>query len=101
MKDFKNRGSLKEKFGYLKKLLWVFLILLAIFNIILFYFINWFYYFLALIIFNIIFVWILTPVFIWISKTYLIDSTFDIVNDKKDEMATKYKDDIIQVVEKK
>ena len=93
--------NLNEKIGYFKKLIWVFIIILILFNISLFYFVSWVLYFILLIVWNIALIWGLIPVFIWISKTYLVDSAFDVMNDVRSDIADKYDDDIIQVVEKK
>ena len=93
--------NLKEKIDYFKKLIWVFVLILILFNIALFYFVTWVLYFILLIVWNIALIWGLIPVFIWISKTYLVDSAFDVMNDVRSDIADKYDDDIIQVVEKK
>ena len=92
--------NLKEKIGYFKKLLWLFLIVLILFNIALFYLVSGVLYFILLIVWNIVLVWILVPIFVWIWKTFLVDSLTDMVNNKNNEMKEKYEDDIIRVVEK-
>ena len=93
--------NLKEKIGYFKKLLWLFLIVIILFNIVLFYLVSGALYFILLVVLNIVLVWILVPIFVWIWRTFLVDSFDDIVSNKNNEIKEKYEDDIIIVVEKK
>jgi hypothetical protein len=88
--------NLKKEFSYFKKLIWIFVLLLIIFNIWIFYFLNSFYYLIALIAWNIVLIWFLIPIFIWIWKTYLIDRTMEMVDDLK----SSWKEKIVKVIKK-
>ena len=89
MKNITEKINLKEKFSYFKKLIWLFILVLIIFNIVLFFLLNWIYYFLALIILNIVLVWLLIPVFIWIGKTYLISESLEVYDDIKEDLISE------------
>jgi len=81
-----------------KKLFWMFLIAIIIFNIVLFYFFNGVLYFIIFIIWNIIFTWLSVPIVFWIGKTILIDKGIEIVDEVKEKFS---KENIVKVVERK
>lgn len=100
MENILEKINLKEKFSYFKKLIWLFILILIIWNIIFFYFFNWIYYFLVLIIWNIILVWILVPIFMWIWKTYLIESGLKIAEKTKEDFWVFNSENIVKIIKK-
>ena len=80
----------------LKKLFLVFLLAILIFNIALFYFLNWKIYFLALIIWNVVFIWISVPVLTWLAKTIFIDKWVEIAENLKENIENNAKENIIK-----
>ena len=62
-----------------------------------FYFINWAFYVLALVIWNILFFWLWIPMGIWLGKSILVDSGIDAVEELKENFN---KENIVKVVKK-
>ena len=91
---------LHSLFHSLKKILLVFLLAILTFNIALFYFLNWKIYFLALIIWNIVFIWISIPVLTWLAKTIFVDKWLEIAENLKENIENKTKENIIKTIKK-
>ena len=80
------KNKLNEWFLYFKKVFWIFLLVLLLANFALYYFVSWYYYLIGLIIWNVVLIWILIPIFIWIAKTYLISESMEIYEEAKEEL---------------
>ena len=89
-----------EILKFIKKLLWLFILIFIAFNIALFYFLNWAIYFLAIIFWNVILFWALVPVIIWIWKTFLIDKWTEVAEEIKENVLNINDDKIVKVVKK-
>ena len=96
--------NFSEILWFIKKLFWLFAIILIAFNIALFYFLNGIIYFLAIIFWNIILFWILIPVVIWIWRTFFIEKWLEVAEEIKENISGQINkisnDKIVRVVKK-
>jgi hypothetical protein len=92
--------NLTDILWFLKKLFWLVIIIFIIFNIALFYFLNWIIYFLAIIFWNIFLFWALIPVIIWVWKTFLIEKVVEVWEEIKENVVDYSKEKIVKVVKK-
>ena len=90
--------NLKGLLKNLKKILWFFIMVLIAFNVVLFYFLYGWLYFVGLIIWNVLFVWGSVPVMIWIWKSILVDKWMEVADEVKEKFS---KENIVKVVKKK
>ena len=80
-----------------KKVFWIFLIVLIVFNIALFYFLSGAIYFIALIVGNILFMWSSGLIVSLIAKSILVTKWEEVVEEVKEKFS---KENVVKAVKK-